>query len=79
MESNEMIETTKEIFYNYIKSHNLTSISSEMVRGDYFIDNMGNKLAYIETSSYSQEILYKIKDGQHMNTLRLINTIFNGK
>ena len=63
----KLYNCTKEQFLKFIKDNDLKSIPGEFFHSKYYIDNQGNKLAYMKTSSWNMNIIYKVADDKFEN------------
>lgn len=74
---------SEDVFYNFIKDKNYRIIQGEIFHSHYYIDERGEKVAYYESSSWTPNVEYRIKDeiGEYDNyeSLNFICNIINGK
>ncbi|XAI97366.1 hypothetical protein [Leptolyngbya phage Lbo-JY46] len=57
----DYIDVDAQKFYEFIGKHELTPVQGALFHSNFYIDKIGNYLAYRETSSWNTKIKYKIK------------------
>lgn len=62
-ETEHLVECTKEEFCRFVKLNSLTREQGTWFHSFNFVDYDGNIKAYIETSSYTPKVTYKIIGG----------------
>lgn len=62
-----LYKVAEQIFLDYIKKYKLKEIPGPWVHTYNYINNNGEIKAYMEYSSYSSKIIYKIADATYEN------------
>lgn len=77
----KLYEVTEDICYSFIKDNNLAESQSDTTHGSNFVNDTGDIMAYIESSSYGASTVYKIADASFVNLKNLITIgkIINNK
>jgi len=55
-----MKEVTEKEFYDFMKSKLVSKIQGDVFHSYYYVDEDNIKIAYMETSSWGAETIYKI-------------------
>ncbi len=86
MEQTGMVEVLSKSFYDFINSRDdLKVIQGDWTHSDYWVNGEGEKLAYMETSSYGAPPVYKLKEGLggmpacNQNTINVVASLFKKK
>jgi len=54
-----MYPTTESLFYQYINSKKCKYVQGEMFHSNYYVDEDGNYIGYVESSSWNMHVIYK--------------------
>ena len=82
MEYNNLNQVTKKSFDYFIKDKDLKKVSGEKFHSDYWEDEKGEKVAYLETSSWGGSDIYMIKGGVpfgNQKTIDVFSSIVRNK
>ena len=79
MSDDEFKLVPKDYFYKFVKDNKLKRINGDSMHSFYYINNNDEKIAYEESSSYSMNIIYKIKNDlcNFETSLLMINILNN--
>lgn len=82
----DLIAVPEVIFREFLaKQGKLKKEQGEWFHSEYYVNEQDEKVAYMQTSSWSPEVVYKIKDERYEGlldneiTTNLINNIINKK
>ena len=73
------MQVSYDDFYNFLKDKSYTKIQGDTFHSEWYIDELGNKIGYHETSSWGAPDIYEINcnlEGNE-NTLNIVNQILN--
>ena len=75
----DLFDVSENIFHEYVKKHNLKEVQGRILHSSDFIDEFGEVKAYMETSSWSMTVIYRIADLKYQNleTLELFTSLLN--
>lgn len=77
---NKMTTVDKETFYNFLRGKKVDKKETGMAYADYFIDESGEPVAYMEISPYGTDVIYKIKNGLvNYETIGFIGGVIKNK
>jgi len=68
MRFSTMATVSKEHFDAFMKNKIVERVQGESFHSDYYVDENGDAIAYVETSSWSQNVQYRIKAEYTTNT-----------
>jgi len=68
MRFSTMATVSKEHFDAFMKNKIVERVQGESFHSDYYVDENGDAIAYVETSSWSQNVQYCIKAEYTTNT-----------
>ncbi len=78
-ESDTFKEVTKEEFYSYFKDKEWSTVLGEWGHSNYYVVD-GEKVGYVETSSYTPIVEYKLKYGTcNFEAINLVGNIIKQK
>lgn len=67
-----LYNVSKTIFWEYVRNHSLKKEQGMLVHSSNFVNETGEIKAYMETSSYGAEDIYKIADETYENYSALL-------
>lgn len=74
-----MIQVSKQVFNNFLKDKETTVIQGDSFHSNYWLDEDGNKIAYMASSSWCIDVVYMIEDNlaDNFEATNLITNILN--
>ncbi len=75
-----MIQVSKKDFEDFLKTKTVRWVQGDYFHSHYYVDELsGEKVAYVETSSWGADEVYMIKGDMNLQTLLFVGGIIKNK
>lgn len=75
----KLVNVSMERFWEYVEKNSLTQVPGNIFHSDNYLNEKGEVMAYRESSSWNNHVIYQIMTEENEETINLVKNIMYGK